>query len=349
MSTQNRTQQKVAQLLGLLQSAKTLLIVMQDNPDPDAVAAAGALRQVANQKAGVSCTIGHGGAVGRAENRALVRYLSLKLRPLEELKAEKFDLVAMVDTQPQTGNNSLAPGTKVDMVFDHHPMRKETRSARFADVRRAYGATSTVMYEYLNHLAIQPDAPLATALCYGIRSDTQDLGRDSTEADIAAYLALYPQANKRMLGRIQREPAPPAYFRTLARGLNRARVHGHCIVAPLGGVDCPESVAEMADLLLRCEGVDWTLAYGIFRKTMHLSMRTNAQGDDAGKAMASAVRGYGTGGGHESLAGGQIDVSGMDAEARKKMDAAVLRRFLGRLGVDDREGKSLLSRGPQDG
>ena len=349
MPSQTRTSKKAKELSALLSGKKSMLIVMQDNPDPDAVAAAGALRQIAKTQAGISCSLAHGGAVGRAENRALVRYLSLNLRPISDVRAEQFDLVCMVDTQPQTGNNSLPPDIKVNAIFDHHPMRKESRPADFTDVRKAYGATSTILYEYLKEFGIEVDTALATALCYGIRSDTQDLGRDSTQADIDAYVALYPLANKRALGRIQREPEPVAYYRTLSRGLTRARIYGRALVAPLGNLDCPESAAEMADLLLRCETVDWALTYGIYKGRMYLSLRTNDRETNVGQMMVSMVRGLGRGGGHESAAGGQVDVAGLDTARRQELDDILLERFLKRLKISGRKGRSLLARGQQDG
>ncbi|HRU07174.1 MAG TPA: DHH family phosphoesterase, partial [Candidatus Brocadiia bacterium] len=181
MGVPQKTRRNVRRLRELLVGRKTMLIAMQDHPDPDAVAAAGALRAIANSVGGIACSLAHGGIIGRAENRALVRYLGLNLRPLEALAAERFDLVALVDTQPGTGNNSLAPHAKVDIIFDHHATRPASVSAPFRDIRRRYGATSTILYEYMQALGVAVDAPLATALCYGIRSDTQDLERDTTQ------------------------------------------------------------------------------------------------------------------------------------------------------------------------
>lgn len=344
MAKANRTSRRLKAFRGILGGAKSLLIVMQDHPDPDAVAAAGALRHIANSVAGVSCSLAHGGAIRRAENRALVRYLGLNLRPMEEVNTAQFDLVAMVDTQPATGNNSLPDDARVDIVVDHHPMRKATRASRFTDVRRDYGATSTIFYEYLTALKLQPDAPLATALCYGIQSDTQDLGRDTVPADIAAYIALYPLANRRMLGGIRRAPEPAYYFRILARGLSRARIYGRCVLAPLGQVEAPETVAEVAELLLRHEGIDWSLAYGVFKKRICLSLRTEDTETDAAKVMRAIVSRIGSGGGHPRAAGGQIPLDASNPAARKRIEDFILKRFLRRLGVKDATGKTLLAR-----
>ncbi len=172
----DRTRSKLAELTSILGGKAQLLIVMQDNPDPDSIAAAVALRKLANTLAQVQCSIAHGGTVGRAENRALVRYLNLNLRPVEEIKFETFDAIAIVDTQPGVGNNSLAPDIVPDIVIDHHPFRMTTRRSKFSDVRSNYGATATILLEYLTQAKIEPDMQLATALLYAIRSDTQDLG-----------------------------------------------------------------------------------------------------------------------------------------------------------------------------
>ncbi|MHC5213394.1 MAG: DHH family phosphoesterase, partial [Planctomycetota bacterium] len=104
--TQPKTQTKLKQLMMVLENHKTMLIVMQDNPDPDAIASAVALRRLANTLANIQCSIAHGGTVGRAENRAMVKYLNLNLRPLDQIDMTQFELFAMVDTQPGTGNNS---------------------------------------------------------------------------------------------------------------------------------------------------------------------------------------------------------------------------------------------------
>jgi len=340
-----RTTRKLPRLLGTLREKKSLLIVMQDSPDPDAVAAAAALRYIANQTFGIVCTLAHGGAVGRAENRALVRYLDLNLRPLAELGVEKFDLVAVVDTQPATGNNSLPDGTQVDIVFDHHPIRQASRAARFTDVRRDYGATSTILFEYLQALNLEPPVPLATGLCYGIRSDTQDLGRESTKADIGAFVALYPSANKRVLGRIQFAPEPAEYFRVLATALRNAVVYGKCVVSSLGEVNCQEIVAETADLLVRYEAVSWALTFGSHDGVLHLSLRTGEADAQAGRLMQRLVLHLGSGGGHASYAGGQIPLSDLPAAQRRRIEGTLVRRLVRRVHGGRAEGRPLMSMG----
>lgn len=327
MGQPRSNRKRLSKLVSLIKGAKHLLIVMQDCPDPDAVAAAAGLRQIANSLEEIPCTLAHGGKVGRAENRALIKYLNINLRPMEEVEPDRFDVVAMVDTQPGTGNNSLGRDFVPDIVIDHHRIRRATRRCPFTDVRSRYGATSTILYEYLTEADIELDMPLATALLYGIRSDTQSLGREATKADIDAFLALYPLANQRMLSRIEHATVPREYFRLLAAALKNARVFGKGIFSDLGEVDNADMIPEVADLLLRNEDSTWALTLGIYEDDLLLSLRTSETGADAGRLMRHLVSRKGTGGGHRALAGGQVPITNKSANSIKKLIDTIQKRF----------------------
>jgi nanoRNase/pAp phosphatase (c-di-AMP/oligoRNAs hydrolase) len=161
------------------------LVLTHDNPDPDALASAillcNLLRRAFKQRA----TAAYGGIVGRAENREMVRSLHLKLSHVRHLNVRRYQRFALVDTQPRTGNNQLPDDVQPDLVIDHHPVRKPTLAAAFVDVRPTYGATATVMGEYLLAAGIRPTHGLATALIYAIRSETQDFSREFTGPDKA--------------------------------------------------------------------------------------------------------------------------------------------------------------------
>lgn len=344
MNTSGKTAEKLPKLLELLQGAKSMLIVLQDGPDPDAIASAAALRRLANSCAGVQCSIAHGGQIGRGENLALVDYLRPALRQMGDVDVASFDLVAIVDAQPGAGNCSLPADADVDVVIDHHPIHQAARRARFTDVRRNYGATSTILYEYLREAEIVPDAPLATALLYGIRSDTLDMGLGAAQADGEAIEALYALANKRMLSQVQHGKVPPGYFQLLATALRTARVYGNCIISDLGEVDNPDMMAEVADLLLRHERADWTLCYGFYDAELRLSLRTADASNRADKVARRIVGRRGSGGGHNARAGGQIPLRAGTAAERKKTAQAVRKRMLRALGAADRRAEKLIDR-----
>ena len=315
---EQKTAEKLDKLLGMLAANKNVAIIMQDHPDPDAVASGAALRKLANSK-DVNCSLVFSGMMGRSENRALIDYLGLNLRRIAEVNLDTFDLIAMVDTQPGTGNNPLPEEKKPDIVIDHHPIHKITRSVAFTDIRSGYGATATILCEYLKEAKLDLDAPLATALLYGIRSDTQDLGRQAKKADFDAHYFLYSKANLRMLAQIQHSKLADEEYQFLDTTLVKAQVFSPCIFTRLGAVENPYMTGEIADLLVRREHTEWCLCSAIVKDNVLLSLRSKNEKKDAGSVIKRIVGRSGTAGGHHMLAGGQVPLEkGTKKEAREK-------------------------------
>jgi nanoRNase/pAp phosphatase (c-di-AMP/oligoRNAs hydrolase) len=342
MNAAEKTGPKLQKLTEMFAGKAYLLIVIQDNPDPDCIAAAVALRKLANVLANLQCSIACGGTVGRGENRALVKYLGLNLRGCDEIDFGKFDLIAMVDTQPGTGNNSLPDGILPAIVIDHHPIRRLTRTVPFTDIRSGYGSTSTIFVEYLIEAGIAPETPLATALLYGVRSDTQDLGREAARPDIEAIGFLYPFVNTRMLSVIQRGKVPRIYYQMLADALRNARVRGPAVITELGEIENPDMIAEVADLLLRDDETNWTMCTGLWNDKMLISIRTTDENNLAEKVIKRMVARKGTGGGHQTYAGGQIPLEKGTKAERQKLAKHVEQRFLKAIGAENGQSTRLV-------
>lgn len=327
--------QEKSQVDKLLQTAKgasNSLIVIQDIPDPDAIGSAEALSRLLAVKWHIKSVMANQGTVGRAENRGLLRYLGIDLAQMSQLDLGGFDLISTVDTQPQFANNSLPPDVPCHIVIDHHRTDGVPAGVGFVDVRSAYGATSTILTEYLRLADIHLDVRLATALLYGIKSDTQDLGRETTDADTAAYLFLYPRADKVALSRIEHEGVTRAYFVSLHKALEQTRLYGPALICNTGAACQPEIIAEVADLLMRLSDVEYVLCYGLCKEQIIMSLRTDKRDGNASGIVQRIVDGIGSGGGHEMFAGGQIPVvQGTPEEAAGILEE----RFLAGLGVGD--------------
>jgi nanoRNase/pAp phosphatase (c-di-AMP/oligoRNAs hydrolase) len=334
----------VAKLRRLADGRRRALILLQDNPDPDAIASAAALRLLLNDCGDCACTIAHSGIVGRAENRSMLKYLGLNLRPAEDTPVDKYDLVAMVDTQPVFGNNPVDDHSDVDLVIDHHERAERMPKVEICDIRPNYGACSTILAEYLEAAEITPPVPVATALLYGIQSDTQDFGRETSEADIAMFTSLYPLANKRLLSRILNEQEPREYFTAVSRALRDARTYGATAVCWLGRTLNPDLTGETADLLLRLDEADWVLCQGLFKGTLYLSLRTDLRDAGADEVMREIIADLGSGGGHEMLAGGQIPVGRDSFKAADELRKQVERNFLDHFKLDPKSRRLLVSR-----
>jgi nanoRNase/pAp phosphatase (c-di-AMP/oligoRNAs hydrolase) len=281
-----------------------------------------------------------GGIVGRAENRAMLTYLNISLVPVSEVRFEGAQVV-LVDTQPGRPNNSLPERVVPTAVIDHHPAYSQYDGVAFLDLREQYGATSTIVTEYLREAKLAPEPKIATALFYGIAAETQDLGREATAADIEASHFLYPYTNKRRLAKIENARVPREYFRIFREGIDRAVLYEKkLVISLLGEVQYPDMVAEAADFLLRLDAVEWAAAIGTFGSCLHCSIRTTDRDANAGDLL-QRVLGSKSAGGHDMIAGGRLKI-GEDAAARERAGAMVRDRLLAALGVDPTSGQSLV-------
>jgi nanoRNase/pAp phosphatase (c-di-AMP/oligoRNAs hydrolase) len=307
------------------------LVLTHDNPDPDALAAAALLTHVLRRPFHRQVTTAYGGIIGRAENREMFKSLGLGFSHVRNLDLGTYPHFALVDAQPGTGNSQLPEGIAPDLVFDHHPLRKTTAAARFADVRPAYGATATILAEYLLASGARLTHALATGLAYAIRSETRDFGREFAGPDKAIYDAVLPKVNKRLLARIQTANLPLSYFKDLRQALGNLETVGPLIVSHLGPVEQPDIVPELADLLLRMEGKTWSLASGLYNDRVYLSIRTSNPRADAGRLMRRLVGRRGKGGGHGMTAGGWVPAArapGGDPRALQRQLAVRLAKYL---------------------
>jgi len=324
----------VASLLQVLDRPGPLVILPHDNPDPDAMASAAALKYLVWTLLEKPAAIALGGIVGRAENRAMRTYLNIDLVPVADVRFDAEVQVALVDTQPGRPNNSLPEGVLSTVVIDHHPAYAEYPGVPFLDLRDVYGATSTILTEYLRESKVAIDHKIATALFYGITAETQDLGRESTAADIEAAHFLYPYTNKRRLAKIENARVPREYFRVFREAIDRAMLYGDRVVlSVLGEVQYPDMVAEVADFLLRLDRVEWAAAIGTYQGCLHCSIRTTERDANAGEIL-QRVLGSKLAGGHDQIAGGRIPV-GTDPEVGAKAAALVRDRLLVELGAPD--------------
>lgn len=332
-------------LLQWLRGRGRIAIVVHDNPDPDCLASALALRHLFVMKLGREAVITFSGIIGRSENLVMAKVLEVPLTPLAVTDLSDFQVICMLDTQPGTGNNSLPADIPVDLVIDHHPLREASSQCRWVDVREDYGVTATILYEYLASQEVNIGTKLATALFYAIKSETQDLGREANRPDRDAYLHLFPIANKKFLSEISYPKLPLDYFLTMNNTLANTRIYGTVLVAVSGQVVFPEIVAEMADLLLRLEGIEVALTIGFYNGEAILSIRTTRQDLNAGETIRALVKGVGSAGGHGMMAGGKIDVAAVEAVSPEMLPELLTLRLLDVLELREREPRLLLPTG----
>lgn len=325
-------QGQAQRFLNALPTSGNVLLTSHDNPDPDALASCLALQTLIREKKGLNPRIAIGGILGRAENRAMSLELDLDLHPLEILLDKPWDAIVMVDAQPGSGNSNLPARMPITAVIDHHPQRRPLK-APFVDIRPQYGAVSTILVEYLKGQGFILDSKLATALYYAIKSETADLGRGVCEADRRAHFALFDSVDWELLHRILKAEIPGDYFQLFPRGIQLARLYGRTVVCDLGEIPVPDAVAELAEFLLRHEDVRQTLVLGRYEDQIVYSIRFTRSKLDAGIVASKIVKGYGTGGGHDQMAGGRIILNRATRNQADQIEKTILDRFLKAVGA----------------
>jgi nanoRNase/pAp phosphatase (c-di-AMP/oligoRNAs hydrolase) len=322
-----RSTDNPAKLVDVIRRFQRLVVFGHDNPDPDYLASALAVRFIARSQAGIATVITRGGVLGRAENRAMARLLRIHLTPVEEVSIGRHTGIVLLDTQPGTGNNSLPREVTPHVIIDHHPRRPRI-SAPLADIRTEYGATSTILTEYLSGLGMEVSSPVATALTYGIASETLDLSRETGERDIHAYLHNLLRANKRHLAQIIHPKVPRYYFSVINRALRQAFCYRSVIGASLGEVTQPDVIAQIADFLLTHERMSFAICSGFFGDQLLISVRSSSSRVRLGRILKTVVGRHGTAGGHEAAAAAQITCHSLVPSERVRLEESLLLDFV---------------------
>jgi nanoRNase/pAp phosphatase (c-di-AMP/oligoRNAs hydrolase) len=314
---------RLAKLLAAIGPARRILILTHDNPDPDALASAWALHSLLSRRRGREIDVGYGGLIGRPANRAMVSVLKFPIVPIEGLDLERYERFALVDSQPETGNNSLPADRVPDVVLDHHPLRDETRAARYFDVRPKLGATATLLGEYLDTARVRIDKRLATALFFALKSETLDLSRQTGPRDVALYTRLFRSVDREALSRIEHAPVSRNYLEWLKTAIAGTTMDGTLALANLGALDYPDLVAEYADIAIQLEGLEWVLVLGRYEGALYLSVRTT-RGAGAGRMIRKIVGTLGKAGGHGTMAGGKVPIT--DERSAEDLEREIIAR-----------------------
>ncbi|MFQ6137048.1 MAG: DHH family phosphoesterase [Candidatus Hydrothermarchaeales archaeon] len=333
---------KLKQILSEISNG--LAIVVHNNPDPDSIASALTLKRIA-EGYGKSADIIYGDEIGHEENRALVNLMGIELKHASEVDDfGKYSKIALVDTAIPESNNPLPRNIVPDIVIDHHQINIGEVKAEYIDIRTDTGATSTILAEYAKHLEKELDRELATALLYGIKTDTQDFTRGTTPLDLRAVATLYPAADHDLIAKIE---APPMLLETmdvLGEAIRNRKVKGSYLLSNVGFIRDRDVLPQAADYLLNLEGISTVVVYGIGEGAIHLSARNKDIRINLGKLMEKAFGDIGQAGGHGTAAAAKIPlglfggVKDKDALLRLAEDA-VTERFLKIVGVKGKKSR----------
>lgn len=304
-----------------------LAIFTHDNPDPDAIGSAFALEALA-ERFNVSAQTYYYGTITHQSNRAFVNILELDPIELSVEDEPPLDgLVALVDHSIPGINDSLPPETDVDVIFDHHSPGGPV-AARYVDLRESVGATCTILSEYLRQFDIEPSHVLASALLYGIKTDTRDFTRKVSTVDLESAAWLWDAADHATLQQVANPSVGTKTIGTIADAIEHRRVEGPILLACVGSIDERDALGQAADLLIQMDGISVTLIYGIMDGEIVASARAQRHDVpfDLSVIMREAFSAIGSAGGHEEMAGARIPLGILadgDSEAEDDLVAVV--------------------------
>lgn len=283
-----------------------LLILTHDYPDPDTLASAYALGYLC-EHFGIASRIVYGGVIGRMENRGMVQILKIPVHKVKPSDFRKYSYYALLDTQPDFENNCFPNSKRATVVIDQHPSVTKP-DADLVIIHSECGATSVILAQCLFLAKLTMPTRLATALAYGILSDTMNLYRSGRPEILKVYLDLLPYCDLRALARIQNPSRSRRFFMTLGNAIQNALSRRRLLVSHLGPVENPDLVAQVADFLLTYKNMKWALCTGRYKHKLHVSLRLSNPNVDAGKILRDTFENQGEAGGHDTIAGGSMAI-----------------------------------------
>jgi nanoRNase/pAp phosphatase (c-di-AMP/oligoRNAs hydrolase) len=281
-------------------------VLIPINADPDSIGSAMAMKRLLWHKvAGVN--ISNINVVKRPDNLAMIRLLGTKLIPFDKVDITTFNRFALVDSQP-THHPSFS-ALNFSVVIDHHPITN--MNAPFMDIRPAYGATATIMTEYLKAAGIKPSMVLATALFYGIKTDTSNFERQALPEDMRAFQYLFRFINVTLARKIEYAELTLDFLKYYKIALENIDIRANRAYVALGAVVNPDVCVLIADFFMKIYGIDWTFVAGLFEDNLIIIIRNNGIRKDAGKLARHRFGDIGSAGGHKSVARAEIPLNGL--------------------------------------
>jgi nanoRNase/pAp phosphatase (c-di-AMP/oligoRNAs hydrolase) len=334
-------------LIDILRGASEVLVMTHDNPDPDAIASGWGVCVLVQQTLSAPTRLLAGGAITRAENRTLIDILKPPLQMIENwLPPENVPLV-LVDTHSPPRLAHVAAGQPLAAVIDHHKIVDGGAggfSFKFRDIRPSVLATSSMVAGYLREQVLTPSSVLATALTYGIHSDAMSYESRFSRVDRAALSWLSQFLDHDLLKKIEHPTLPKEYYGDLVLALESSFIYDQAAICVLPRAAGPEVVGEIADLLIRCDGVDCVLCAAKFAERIVISVRTTTKGGNATELIDMTLKDTAgaSWGGHEHRAGGYIDVSAAES-GKRDLEAELRLSWLRAAKVEKERGQRLIA------
>ncbi|HSC27863.1 MAG TPA: DHH family phosphoesterase, partial [Vicinamibacterales bacterium] len=295
--SRSMTRARVQQYQRYFADADRVLILLHNDPDPDALASGLALRNLL-RRTKTTAIIGAMQGVTRPENLRMANMLDIHVEPVTAASFQEFERIATVDVQPHYFGG-LMP--RADLVIDHHP-EQPGYSAVFKDIRADYGSTSTILTEHLRAVDVNISERTATAMLYAIKSDTLFFARHTNRVDLEAFTFLYPLADATLIRKMEGSEITLERLNYVTRASQGGILREQVFTAFIGDAPREDLIPYTADFFLQLEDVKWTIVAGTVADTLILSVRNLGYSRNAGEFVKRWFGDIGSAGGHRAMA-----------------------------------------------
>jgi nanoRNase/pAp phosphatase (c-di-AMP/oligoRNAs hydrolase) len=316
--------EKLRRFYDLFSSSDHVLTLI--NADPDAIASAMAVSRLLWHRV-ASITISNINHVRRPDNLAMIRLLGVKLVYIDEIDKSQFNRIVMVDSQPP--HNEAFSRFSPDVIIDHHP--ETVTKAAFMDIRPKFGATATIMTEYLRAAKIKPSVKLATGLFLAIKTDTSNFERQTLIEDVRAFQFLFRHTNIHLASKIEQSELTFDFLRYFKTALQNKQIRKGRVFVHLGSVVNPDICVLVADFFMKVDTVMWSIISGINDQKVIIVLRNDGIRKNAGKVAQKSFGHLGSAGGHKSMARAEILLSDLkdriDTRDDKKLQRWIIKHI----------------------
>ena len=291
------------------ESNKEMAIFLQDNPDPDAIASGLTLQYICKH-CNVESKLYYGGDISHQNNKALIDLLNIDLISIKTEEAamdvvRSSDKIALIEASIPSRNNVLPENVTPNLIFDHHPVDINLVNGDYVDIQTNIGATATIMTKYIRQLNLEPDISLATALLYGIRTDTKEFTRNTSPDDMKAATYLSPLVDRNIMSQLEHPPMGLETLDIIGRAINNKEIRGAYLTSFVEFISDRDALPQAAEMMLHLDGVYTVLVFGINDDQIQLSARSRDSKVNLGQILQNAF-GELNSGGHATMAAGAI-------------------------------------------
>jgi nanoRNase/pAp phosphatase (c-di-AMP/oligoRNAs hydrolase) len=307
-----------------------VLIVI--NADPDAIASAMAVSRLLWRRV-ATVTISNVNTINRPDNLAMSKLLRVSLVPHTNLKLTQYSKTVIVDSQPDHHEfmNQLTP----DVIIDHHP--ETCAKAPYLDIRPNYGATASILTEYLRSARIKPSVKLATGLFYAIKTDTNAFKRQTVIEDVRAFQYLFRYVNNHLVRKIEQADLRLDFLKYFKTALHTMRLRKGRVFVHLGPVVNPDICVIIADFFMRIVSVTWSIVSGTYDKKLIVIFRNDGIRKNAGNVAKKSFGQFGSAGGHKNMARAEFALADIAEQVDIRDEKKLLKWLINR--VEKRTGK----------